>query len=77
MHSSVYAFRRRDLLDFTRMKESPLEKLEKLEMLRAMQAGWTMRIVPIAEVHPEVDEPADIKIVEKIMLKKYKSYFPH
>lgn len=69
-HLSAYAYRRENLLLYARLKPSPLEKLESLEMLRALEAGWKIRIVRAAAIHPEVDRPGDIALVESY-LRKY------
>lgn len=59
-HIGVYAFRRAALRAFTELEPSPLEKRERLEQLRALEAG--MRIdAAIIEAAPEgVDTPADL-----------------
>jgi 3-deoxy-manno-octulosonate cytidylyltransferase (CMP-KDO synthetase) len=68
-HLSIYAFTRENLFDYAKLNESTLEKCERLEMLRALQAGWRIRIVMAPGIHPEVDEKKDISIVEKLLKK--------
>jgi 3-deoxy-manno-octulosonate cytidylyltransferase (CMP-KDO synthetase) len=59
-HIGLYAFRRAALKRFVTLAPSPLEKREKLEQLRALEAG--MRIdVAIVDVAPlGVDTPEDL-----------------
>jgi 3-deoxy-manno-octulosonate cytidylyltransferase (CMP-KDO synthetase) len=44
-HLGVYAYKRDALRDFCRLKPSPLEPTEKLEQLRALSAGWKIKVV--------------------------------
>ncbi|MBK9080572.1 MAG: 3-deoxy-manno-octulosonate cytidylyltransferase [Rhizobiales bacterium] len=59
-HIGLYAYRRAALARFVALPPSPLEKREKLEQLRALEAG--MRIdAEIVDVVPlGVDTPADL-----------------
>jgi 3-deoxy-manno-octulosonate cytidylyltransferase (CMP-KDO synthetase) len=61
-HLGIYAYRVAALLKITRLPQSSLEKIEKLEQLRAMQAG--MRIVvaqAIAAPGWGIDTPGDLE----------------
>ncbi len=66
-HIGLYAYRREALQRFVSMAPSPLESREKLEQLRALEAG--MRIdVAIVDVAPlGVDAPADLKRARMIL----------
>jgi 3-deoxy-manno-octulosonate cytidylyltransferase (CMP-KDO synthetase) len=44
-HVGIYAFRREALLEFTRLPQTPLEKAEKLEQLRALEHGWPVLVI--------------------------------
>jgi 3-deoxy-manno-octulosonate cytidylyltransferase (CMP-KDO synthetase) len=44
-HVGVYAFRRERLLEFAAMPPSPREVAERLEQLRALEAGWTVGVL--------------------------------
>lgn len=72
-HQSIYAYSRSDLLEYVRLKPSIMEKFEKLEMLRALQAGWKFKIVTGSFMHPEVDCPADLAAVKICLWKKMKN----
>ena len=69
-HLSIYAFTRKNLLAYSRLSRGILEKHEQLEMLRALQAGWRLKIVLASDIHPEVDSPEDIVLVEAALRKK-------
>src|SRR6202022_4493210 len=60
-HVGLYAYRRAALERFVRLPPSPLERQEKLEQLRALEAG--MRIAPAIHhtVPRGVDTPADLE----------------
>ncbi len=44
-HIGLYAYRRNFLLTFARLPQTPLEKLESLEQLRALEHGYRIRVV--------------------------------
>lgn len=58
-HQGLYAYRRDALLAFPSLAPHPLEQLEKLEQLRAIGHGWTIRVGVIAHAGRGVDTPAD------------------
>src|SRR5512147_2425656 len=62
-HIGVYVFRRRFLLHFTKMKPTPLEKLEKLEQLRALENGYPVKVTPVDYEPLSVDTPQDLQKV--------------
>jgi 3-deoxy-manno-octulosonate cytidylyltransferase (CMP-KDO synthetase) len=62
-HIGTYVFRRKFLLKFSKMKPTPLEKLEKLEQLRALENGYPIK-VSIVDYEPIcVDIPEDLQKV--------------
>ena len=66
-HIGIYGFRRRFLLGYPEMKCGPLEKLESLEQLRALENGHRIRVIKCSAAPAGVDRPRDIKRVEKII----------
>ena len=60
-HIGIYAYRRAALARFVSLPESGLEKREKLEQLRALEAGLTMGCARIATAPFGVDTPADLE----------------
>ena len=59
-HIGIYAFRRAALKRFVALPPSPLEQREKLEQLRALEAGMTVGIARVDAVPLSVDTPADL-----------------
>lgn len=59
LHLGVYAYRRDVLLRLASSSPHPLERLEKLEQLRLLGAGGTIRVGVVAGAHRGVDTPAD------------------
>jgi len=60
-HIGIYAFRRAILARFMKLPPSPLETREKLEQLRALEAGMTIGIARVDAVPLSVDTPADLE----------------
>ena len=60
-HQGIYAYRRETLLGLIRLPVSPLEKDEGLEQLRALQAGFTIRVLESDFRSIAVDTPADLE----------------
>ncbi len=66
-HVGVYAFRRDVLFEFTRLAPGRLERLEGLEQLRALEAGYQIRLVPSAGHSLSVETPDDLEKAEAIL----------
>jgi 3-deoxy-manno-octulosonate cytidylyltransferase (CMP-KDO synthetase) len=62
-HIGVYVFRRKFLLSFSKMKPTPIEKLEKLEQLRALENGYRIKVIPVNYEPICVDTPEDLQKV--------------
>jgi len=60
-HIGIYAYRRTALERFVALKPSPLEKREKLEQLRALEAGMRIDVAIVDTVPLGVDTPADLE----------------
>lgn len=60
-HVGIYAFTRDALERFARLPPSPLEKRERLEQLRALEAGMTIGVAIVDAVPQGVDIPADLE----------------
>ena len=58
-HLGLYAYKRESLLRFAGLKSSPLENLERLEQLRAIEDGLAIRVVEINRDTVGVDRPKD------------------
>lgn len=58
-HVGIYVYRRESLLEFARLPQTPLEKAEKLEQLRALEHGWPIRVLVGRRAPAGIDTPAD------------------
>jgi 3-deoxy-manno-octulosonate cytidylyltransferase (CMP-KDO synthetase) len=67
-HLGVYGYRRRALLEFVRLQRSPLEQIEQLEQLRALEYGMKIRVIVSEANSIGVDTPEDAKVVERLIL---------
>lgn len=68
-HLGIYAYRRKFLLDFVKWKQTPLEKSEKLEQLRALEHGASIRVLTTRPTGPGVDTPEDAVLAEKALMR--------
>jgi 3-deoxy-manno-octulosonate cytidylyltransferase (CMP-KDO synthetase) len=66
-HIGLYAYRRAALERFVRLPPSPLEKQERLEQLRALEAGMRIDITVVDTVPRGVDTPADLETARRIL----------
>jgi 3-deoxy-manno-octulosonate cytidylyltransferase (CMP-KDO synthetase) len=60
-HIGLYAFRRTALETFVKLPPSPLERRERLEQLRALEAGMRIDVALVDTVPLGVDTPADLE----------------
>ncbi|UGY19477.1 3-deoxy-manno-octulosonate cytidylyltransferase [Bradyrhizobium septentrionale] len=68
-HIGLYAYRRAALQRFVALPPSPLEQQEKLEQLRALEAGMRIDITIVDTVPRGVDTPADLETARRILSK--------
>jgi 3-deoxy-manno-octulosonate cytidylyltransferase (CMP-KDO synthetase) len=66
-HVGIYAFTRSALSRFVSLPPSPLESREKLEQLRALEAGMRIAVARIDAVPLSVDTPADLERARKLI----------
>jgi 3-deoxy-manno-octulosonate cytidylyltransferase (CMP-KDO synthetase) len=69
-HIGLYAYRRESLLQFLSLSPSPLEQVEGLEQLRALENGIPIQVVEVnygGRTHWSVDSPQDVIKVEQIL----------
>ena len=59
-HIGLYAYRRRALERFVALPPSPLEQREKLEQLRALEAGMRIDVAIVDSAPLGVDTPGDL-----------------
>ncbi len=65
VHVGVYGWRADALTAFTKLPPSPLEQAEGLEQLRALEAGWTIRVLPARGTPFGIDTPEDLRRAEQ------------
>jgi 3-deoxy-manno-octulosonate cytidylyltransferase (CMP-KDO synthetase) len=63
----VIPFRRDFLLAYTRMTPTPLEIAESVDMMRILEHGLPLRMVPTRFDSHAVDTPGDLVLVESLM----------
>jgi 3-deoxy-manno-octulosonate cytidylyltransferase (CMP-KDO synthetase) len=68
-HVGIYAFTRTALAAFVGLPPSALEKREKLEQLRALEAGMTIAVARVDRVPLSVDTPADLEEARRILTR--------
>lgn len=60
-HVGIYAYRRDFLLAYAKMEQTPLEKTESLEQLRALEMGYKIGVIPVETEDIGIDTEADLK----------------
>ena len=63
----IIPFRRDYLLEYTRLAPTPLEIAESVDMMRILEHGMKVRMVPTQHSSQAVDTPEDLKKVELLM----------
>jgi 3-deoxy-manno-octulosonate cytidylyltransferase (CMP-KDO synthetase) len=66
-HIGLYVYRREFLMGYSDLPVGPLEKAEKLEQLRALENGFTIRVVETDYESIGVDTPADLERVQTLL----------
>lgn len=66
-HIGIYAYTRAALKRFVSLPPSPLEQREKLEQLRALEAGMSIAVARVDSVPLSVDTPADLEKARKLL----------
>lgn len=66
-HIGVYAFRKDALMDFTNWPMTPLECAEKIECLRFLENGVSIKMAITEYMGVEIDTPEDIIKAERLM----------
>ena len=68
-HIGLYAYRRAALARFVALPPSPLESREKLEQLRAIEAGMRIDVTIVDAVPRGVDTPDDLDTARRALAK--------
>jgi len=70
-HCGLYVYRREYLLEFTKMPQTRLEKIEMLEQLRALENGAYIKVVEAAGRSIAVDTQEDLERVRALIENNY------
>lgn len=70
LHLGFYIYRREALEKFVSLPPSPLEKLERLEQLRALENGMKICVAEVDPLGPSIDTPEDLKAAEEYILNR-------
>ena len=68
-HHGIYAYRNDFLQVFASLRRGFLERVEKLEQLRAMENGFRIKVVVTDKDSIEVDTPEDLERVRETYAK--------
>ena len=69
-HIGLYAFRRAALDRFVALAPSPLERRERLEKLRALEAGMRIDVAIVASVPLGVDTTTDLGTARAVLTSR-------
>ena len=64
-HLGIYAYRRSAIQRYASLEAAPREREEDLEQLRALEAGFDIRIVEVEEACPAIDRVEDVEPAER------------
>lgn len=65
LHLGFYIYRKEALEKFVKLEPSPLEKLERLEQLRALENGLNICVEEVSPLGPSIDTEEDLKAAEE------------
>ena len=65
-HVGLYVYRRAFLLTLASLPRTPLERIESLEQLRALEHGYRVRVVETSYTSVSVDTPEDLERVRRL-----------
>jgi 3-deoxy-manno-octulosonate cytidylyltransferase (CMP-KDO synthetase) len=65
-HIGIYSYRNDFLHQYTQWQPTPLEQVEKLEQLRALEMGYTIRVDETTHETVSIDTPEDLEKAREI-----------
>ncbi|MES2206322.1 MAG: 3-deoxy-manno-octulosonate cytidylyltransferase [Pseudomonadota bacterium] len=68
-HMGLYAFRRDFLMTYTQLPQTPLEKAESLEQLRALEHGYRIRVCLTESKTLEINTPEEYEQAQRFILE--------
>ena len=66
-HIGIYSYRKDVLTELSELPPSPLEVIEKLEQLRALEHGFKIKVKETVHDTLGVDTPEDLERIEKCL----------
>lgn len=66
-HKGIYAFRKGALLDFYALPMTPVEAVEKIECLRYLENGHTIKMAKTSVETIEIDTPEDLEAARELL----------
>ena len=72
-HIGIYAYNKDFLFTFKKLPKSYLEKNERLEQLRALEAGYRIKVIETTYETVGVDTPQDLEIARRLLEKELAS----
>ena len=72
-HIGLYGYRYETLARYAELDPTPLEKIEKLEQLRALENGIPIKVVLVdykGRTHWSIDNPEDVEVAERIIARE-------
>jgi len=68
-HIGLYVYRREFLLNYSKLTVTPLEAMEKLEQLRALEYGYKIHVVETDQPSMGVDTLEDLELVRALIMQ--------
>lgn len=69
-HIGIYGYRSDFLLEYVKLPKTPLQAIEDLEQLKALEYGHRIKVAFVNEASIGVDTPEDIQEIEKLLCKQ-------
>lgn len=66
-HIGIYAYRKNMILQFTNWKQTPLELAEKLEQLRYLENGVSIKMILTQHTSIGIDTPEDLQLAKQYL----------
>ena len=66
-HLGVYAYRAEVLQQITKLSPAPIERAERLEQLRWLNAGYRIHVALTNDISIGIDTPADLEAARKLL----------
>ena len=67
LHWGIYGYRKEFLQKFVTWKQGKLERTEKLEQLRALENGASIKVIKVQTPTRGVDTPEDLQTIENLI----------